>query len=138
MPTALSVEIRFQDSQLVIYPSLKVINRRKSAGQLCSEVDAALTQPGENQVTDVVVDLEQVTWISSVGLNELIQLQAKTRASGVGLRFRSLSETVREVFRITRLERTFELDGTNRNDSAPQDGKARVGLDHSVTPAVTV
>ena len=111
MSGALAVEIHFHDSEMVVSPSLKVINRRKLVGQITSQVSAALDQPRENMVTEMVVDLGQVTWISSVGLNELIRLQTQSRSSGVSLRLRSLHAAVRDVFRITRLERIFEFEG---------------------------
>ncbi|QEG01612.1 STAS domain protein [Stieleria maiorica] len=118
MSSPSAVEIHFHDSSMVVSPSLKVINRRKSAGQISSRVSAELDQPRECLVTDVVIDLGQVTWISSAGLNELIRLQAQSRASGVNLRLRSLSETVRDVFRITRLERMFEFEGLGDDEFA--------------------
>ncbi len=111
MSDSSAVEIKFCDRQLVVFPSAKLINRRKSAKRISSEVSAALERrPRDFPMTDVVMDLSNVGWLSSAGLNELIRLQAQSRASGIKFRLRSTSETVREVFRITRLERTFQFD----------------------------
>jgi anti-anti-sigma factor len=111
MSDSSAVEIKFCDHQVVVFPSAKLINRRRSANRITSEVSAALQRrPGECPMTDVVMDMSQVGWLSSAGLNELIRLQAQSRASGIKFRLRSTSETVREVFRITRLERTFQFD----------------------------
>ncbi|MCA9137866.1 MAG: STAS domain-containing protein [Planctomycetales bacterium] len=138
MPKASPVEIRFHESRLVVSPPLKSINQRKLAGQFFSEVDAALAEACQYNARVVVVDLEQVTWISSVGLNELIRLQAQTRALGLALRFCSLSEAVREVFRITRLERTFELDSLPQERTGAIDESSPVGVDHSSASIVSV
>ncbi|WP_182865910.1 STAS domain-containing protein [Rhodopirellula sp. JC639] len=135
MSSPSAVEIHFHDSAMVVSPSLKVINRRKSAQQISSRVSAELDQPRECLVTEVVVDLGRVTWISSAGLNELIRLQAQSRACGVNLRLRSLSEVVRDVFRITRLERIFEIEGLGTDDSAL--GAPAVDADRA-TPQATV
>ncbi|QDV42935.1 STAS domain protein [Stieleria neptunia] len=121
---------------MVVSPSLKVINRRKSARKISSKVSAALDQPRERLVTDVIVDLGQVTWISSAGLNELIRLQAQSRASGIHLRLRSLNEAVRDVFRITRLERIFEFDGNPENEPAPVAAAIESDHDHSVPVSI--
>ncbi|MCO8122840.1 STAS domain-containing protein [Stieleria sp. TO1_6] len=103
----------------MISPSLDALNRRKLAVQLSARVVEAMDQPRPDMLTDVVIDLEQVTWISSVGLNELIQLQTRARGSGISMRLRSLNQAVRDVFRITRLERMFEFEEeAARNDDS--------------------
>ena len=73
---------------MVVFPSTKVINRRKSARQITSKVSAALQDSEQPPMKGVVMDLSDVAWISSAGLNELIQLQARSRASGVKFKLR--------------------------------------------------
>lgn len=110
MSDSANIDIRIDNHQMVVVPSTKVINRRRSARHITAKVAAALAKSAPTSMTDVVMDLSDVAWISSAGLNELIQLQAHSRASGINFRLRSTTETVREVFRITRLERIFEFD----------------------------
>ena len=110
MSDSSTVEIKFCDHQMVVFPSAKLINRRRSAKQITSQVSAALKRSGDCPTTDLVLDMSDVDWISSAGLNELIQMQTQSRASGITFRLRSTCETVREVFRITRLERIFQFD----------------------------
>ncbi|PAY15981.1 hypothetical protein CKO51_29045 [Rhodopirellula sp. SM50] len=136
MSQTTAVEIHFHDCSLVVSPSLKVINRRKSARKISSKVNAALDQPREHMVTDVIIDLGQVTWISSAGLNELIRLRAQSRASGIHLRLRSLNDAVRDVFRITRLERIFEFEGNPENEPVAVAAAIDSDLDHSVPVSV--
>ncbi len=123
---------------MVVSPSLKVINRRKLARKISSKVSDALDQPREQLVTDVIVDLGQVTWISSAGLNELIRLQAQSRASGIHFRLRSLNEAVRDVFRITRLERIFDFDENPENEPVAVAAAIESDLDRSVQTPVSV
>lgn len=134
-----TVEICFHDSEMIVSPSLHAINRRKSAQQISVEVNAALDEPRERMVTDVIIDLGQVTWISSAGLNELIRLQRRSRASGLGLRLRSLHDTIREVLRMTRLERTFAVDGQVRESITGYEGRERrTDLDSARRASISV
>ena len=110
MRNAAAVEIRVHEREMIVLPSSKGINRRKTAAQISTKVRAELGHSQEASVKEVIFDLGQVTWISSAALNELIRLQAEFRSLGVLLRLRSLHETVREVLRMTRLERIFEVD----------------------------
>jgi anti-anti-sigma factor len=105
-----TVEIHYHDREMVVSPTLHSINRRKAAREFSAEVAAAIEQPESPELTDVVVDLGEVTWISSAGLDALIGLRVSSRASGVSLRLRSIHETVLDVFRLTRLERVFDFD----------------------------
>ena len=110
-----AIEIQFHQSEMVVYPNQKTINRPKLARKFSSAVRSALDSPRQNMVTDLVLDLSQIASISSAGLNELIRIHSDSRAAGVSVRFRSLQENVVEVFRITRLERIFDFE------SAPVD-----------------
>ncbi len=105
-------DIRFDQPELVVCPSLKSMNRLGTAQQLAAEINRAVESIDveHRALTDVVIDLGNVTWISSAGLNTLIRLQANARAAGRCVKLRAMNETVRDVFRITRLERTFACE----------------------------
>lgn len=109
---AAKFDIRFDQTELVVSPSLKSMNRLGTARQLSAEIDRAVESIDEEHptLTDVVIDLGNVTWISSAGLNTLIRLQASVREAGRCVKLRSMNETVRDVFRITRLERVFACE----------------------------
>ena len=55
----------------------------------------------------IVVDLEKVTYIDSSGLATLVEILKKTRARGGGLGLSALSEKVRSLFEITKLDKLF-------------------------------
>jgi anti-sigma B factor antagonist len=105
------IDVQFLESELVVSPNPKLINHRKTAKQLSKAIQRAFQQHDGEGVRRVVLNMEDVSWISSAGLNELIRLQSLSRSHGLRLRLKSLSETLQDVFRITRLERTFDCDG---------------------------
>ena len=96
---------------MVVLPSEKSINHPKSARKISLAINEHLDHPREDLVTDLVVDLHQIGWISSVGLNELIRIKHRSHASGVTLKLRSTSTELRDIFRMTRLDRIFDFEG---------------------------
>lgn len=119
-------EIVFHGCEIVVSPVARSMSRLKSARLMSAEIDSVLDQPRPDLVTDLVMDLKNVTSITSVGLNELIQIQKRSRASGVVMRLKSLNENLLDVFRITRLERFFELDAVPGSSSSKNvDGEKR-------------
>ena len=86
-------------------------SRRRTAPGIWQQVEAALkdcdSEPGE---TDICLDLSEFQKINTLGINELIRTQSKVRARGGHLRLRGLCDSVRAVFRLTRLERVFEFE----------------------------
>lgn len=95
---------------MVLEPSLETVNRSPLFQQMATAISDQFDRSDSDHVREVVLDLGQVLWISSEGLNALIGLHTATRQTGRTLRLVSLSETVADVFRMTRLERTFEVD----------------------------
>ena len=57
----------------------------------------------------LVLDLGQLAQLSSECLNQLISVNCHARSQGVQLVLANLCEPLRAVFRITRLDRLFEL-----------------------------
>ena len=102
-------EIRIDGCELIVSPKSGTMNRRKSARILSSQISDALEVPRPSMVADLIFDFRHVHWISSVGLNELIEIQRQMRANGISLKLRAMGPSVRDVFRITRLERIFEF-----------------------------
>lgn len=111
-----TTEIAFHGCEVVVCPATQSMSRSKSARLMSAEIDELLDQPRPDLVTDLVMDFKNVSSVTSAGLNELIQIQKRSRASGVVMRLKSLNENLKDVFRITRLERFFELE--------PEMGKA--------------
>ena len=63
----------------------------------------------DSEMETLTLDFGLVSWLSSVGLNELISINRQARTRGVRLVLANVQEPVRKVFALTRLERMFEL-----------------------------
>jgi anti-sigma B factor antagonist len=59
--------------------------------------------------SEIVLDLEGVTYISSVGLRVLLAAQKKVRTKKGGVKLVSLQPFVREVFEMTGFDRLFSI-----------------------------
>ncbi len=55
------------------------------------------------------VDMSEIERITSEGLNELIALNSEARSRGVSIQLLDVCPSVRDVFKLTRLERMFEF-----------------------------
>ena len=64
----------------------------------------------------VVVDLEKVTYIDSSGLATLVEMLKKTKVQGGSLGLAGLSDKVRSLFEITKLDKLFLI--TRNQDEA--------------------
>ena len=131
------VEIHIQNSEMLVAPSVKAFNHRKLARKISADVRAALDLPRSHRLSGIIIDMCHVSWISSVGVNELIHLRTAARAAGVGLRLRSLSETVADVIRLTRLERVFDIDGApSKNSDQGTDAESTEIMQHESLASV--
>lgn len=74
-----------------------------------------LTELGEEanaggSVPALFVDMSEIQRITSEGLNELIGLNSEARSLGVSVKLLDVCTSVRDVFKLTRLERMFEFE----------------------------
>jgi anti-anti-sigma factor len=92
--------ILMQESAL--YDDANVLQKRR-------EIDALVEQ---HDIRKIVLDFAQVTLMGSAALGMLIRLQAKYVPQGRRMALCRVQPTVREVFRITRLERIIEIFDT--------------------------
>jgi anti-sigma B factor antagonist len=60
----------------------------------------------------VVVDLEKVTYIDSSGLATLVEMLKKTKAQGGTLGLAGMSDKVKSLFEITKLDKLFAIHPT--------------------------
>jgi anti-anti-sigma factor len=72
---------------------------------------------------NVVLDLREVDAIDAAGIGSLISLQA----AGIYLRLKNLTEPVREVLRVTKLESVFETCESQMARVVFDEGAARSG-----------
>ena len=57
----------------------------------------------------VIVDLEKVTYIDSSGLATLVEMLKKMRSQGGGLGLAGMSDKVKSLFEITKLDKLFSI-----------------------------
>lgn len=66
--------------------------------------------------SSLFVDMSEIERITSEGLNELIGLNSEARSRGISIQLLDVCPAVRDIFKLTRLERMFEF-GTIASDS---------------------
>jgi anti-anti-sigma factor len=57
--------------------------------------------------TTIILDLSNVTYVDSLGLGALVGVWVSARKQGCELRFVNLRERVKELFRLTSLDKLF-------------------------------
>ena len=80
---------------------------------------------------DVVLDLADITAIDAAGIGALVSLQA----AGVYLKLMNPTEAVREVLRLTGLERVFEIVDRSVSDAAGDLASAQLYIGESKVSA---
>ena len=78
----------------------------------CDELRQAVGEALANGSSQIVVDMEEVPFVDSTGLELLCELQATCTNGGACLKLASLGEVCCEIFRITDLAGRFERFGT--------------------------
>jgi len=68
----------------------------------------------DSEQPDMVVDFTEVTFIDSSCLGVLVALTKKLREKKGDIKLVNLSEDVRSIFQITRLDRVFEIYADNQ------------------------
>lgn len=72
----------------------------------------ALLELLEKNPSTVVIDLAGVGYMDSSGVASLVKLLSRVRQKGVSLKLAALTDRVRNIFEITRLDSVFEIHGT--------------------------
>jgi anti-anti-sigma factor len=88
-----------------------LLTHRESAGQVAQEVCRWLDDH-PNESSQVRIDFSHTGFVSSASLNSLIHLRSTVLQHGAGVVLCNVNSLVRDVFRLTRLERIFEFDET--------------------------
>lgn len=71
---------------------------------LCGAVQLA------SEISDIVLDLSNVTNVDAHGLGVLLQLREQTSAQGIHLELINVSRRLYQLFEITRLNTVFEIN----------------------------
>lgn len=90
--------IRFDDQRLLDEARI---------GQVDQEVTAAIEKSEQDRV---VFDFSPVQFMSSSMLGKLVAANKKLKGFKAKLKLAGLSDDIREVFKITRLEKVFDIE----------------------------
>jgi anti-sigma B factor antagonist len=71
----------------------------------------------------IVIDLEDLEYISSSGIGLLVSILRRCRQGGVGMGLCNLRPEIQELFKLTRLNQVFEI---HENRAAAMKAKAKV------------
>ncbi|MBS0263620.1 MAG: STAS domain-containing protein [Planctomycetes bacterium] len=88
---------RFTDKKILDESNIQIIGN-----QLFSLVD-------DDHRQKVVLDFTNVEYLSSAALGKLITMDKKVKAAGAKLRLCSIRSDIKEVFKITRLDKLFNI-----------------------------
>jgi len=78
----------------------------------CGEFQQSVLAVLDRKPRSVVVNLSDVSYMDSAGVASLVKCLARARAQHVSLRLTGLSERVRGIFEITRLDGIFDIRPT--------------------------
>lgn len=105
------------DAARVILNDPKIID----SGDIKALGDELSSLVDKDKIRNIVLSLETVDFLSSAGLNTLILFDTKVKQAGGKLRLCNLRAELREVFRITRLNHLFFIEGDRRDDDDDDD-----------------
>jgi anti-sigma B factor antagonist len=88
---------RFTDKKILDEGSIQIIGN-----QMFSLVD-------EDRRPKIVLDFSNVEYLSSAALGKLITMNKKCSAAGTKLRLCAIRSDIKEVFKITRLDKMFVI-----------------------------
>lgn len=77
-----------------------------------AEFQQALMKIVDQNPTRLVVDLSGVPYMDSSGVASLVKLLSRTRQRDIDLKLAGLTDRVRSMFEITRLDSVFQICGT--------------------------
>ena len=105
--------VTLQNAETTITVDQEHLNQIGSGLELANQLKTMVRKFATPSATlEVKLDLKSIERISSAGVNELIGIHTEARSRGVRLVLLNVSESVREVFSLTRLERIFEFGCT--------------------------
>ena len=88
---------RFTDKKILDESNIQIIGN-----QLFNLVD-------EDHRQKIILDFTNVEYLSSAALGKLITMDKKVKAAGGKLRLCSIRTDIKEVFKITRLDKLFQI-----------------------------
>lgn len=92
-----------------------VLNGRISLGEPVEDFRALWTKAVAEGAKDFVVNVTEVTMMDSSGIGTMIRCHSAVAHAGGKLRIAGASPTVRQAFKITRLDKVFEFHDSEQS-----------------------
>ena len=108
--------IRKVIGNIVILDITGEIRLGESARELSAELGKTLSSP---DVEGVVIQMENINYIDSTGLGELVGYLGRFQDSGKRLKLVSPNQTVMKLLQLTKLDQVFKIYGSE--ESALED-----------------
>jgi anti-sigma B factor antagonist len=96
---------------------------RITMGEVVEEFRALWTRAVESGATQVLVNLTQVTFLDSSGIGMMIRCHSAITQRGGKVRLIGANATVRQAFKVTRLDNIFEFHDSEQAAMAASAGK---------------
>ena len=84
-------------------------------GNSANDLGTEIINPIQADIKIVLLDFDKVTFMNSSGIGALVSALNATKKSGGDLCICSLSAQVREIFRITKLDKLFKVFETRES-----------------------
>lgn len=96
---------------------------RITMGEVVEEFRALWTQAVDAGANHVCVNLAQVTFMDSTGIGMMIRCHSAVTQRGGKVRLVGANATVRQAFKVTRLDNVFEFHDSEQSALAAAAGK---------------
>jgi len=96
---------------------------RVTMGEVVEEFRALWTQALESGATQILVNLSEVTFLDSSGIGMMIRCHSGVTQRGGKMRLIGANATVRQAFKVTRLDNIFEFHDSEQAAMAANTGK---------------
>ena len=92
-------------------------------GEVVEEFRGLWTQAMEAGAKNILVNVAQVTFLDSSGIGMMIRCHSAVTQRGGKLRLVGANSTVRQAFKVTRLDNVFEFHDSEQSALAAATGK---------------
>ena len=101
------INVRMEGSDRVVSFSADDINDLRASLRIGAEIEQLFQS--DQSIESLTIDLHEIDWLGSMALNQLISIQTLSRKTGIPIRVMNVSDSAREIFKLTRLERMFDV-----------------------------
>lgn len=84
-------------------------NELKLAGRFDASQEESATEEFQKYSETLTLDMQELIYISSMGLSVLVNTYKRLKDNGHTLRLKNMSSHVRDVFKYTRLDQLFDI-----------------------------